>query len=62
VDSVVVNFIFLYKNPMVFSGSVSELMGIVVAVYAVKVVIAALDTPLCYLGVWAAKRFTRPAS
>jgi uncharacterized integral membrane protein (TIGR00697 family) len=62
VDSALVNFIFLYKNPVVFSGSFGELMGIVVAVYAVKVVIAALDTPLCYLGVWAAKRFTRPVS
>jgi uncharacterized integral membrane protein (TIGR00697 family) len=62
VDSAVVNIIFLYKNPVVFRGSFGELMGIVVAVYLVKVVIAALDTPLCYLGVWAANRFTRPVS
>jgi uncharacterized integral membrane protein (TIGR00697 family) len=62
VDSVTVNLIFLYRNPTVFSGSLAELAGIIVAVYLVKVAIAALDTPLCYLAVWAVRRFTgRPA-
>jgi uncharacterized integral membrane protein (TIGR00697 family) len=58
VDSVVVNAIFLYGNPTVFTGAIGDLMGIILSVYVVKVFIAALDTPLCYLGVWAVKRFT----
>jgi uncharacterized integral membrane protein (TIGR00697 family) len=56
VDSFTVNVIFLYKNPTVFSGTFGDLMGIVFAVYVVKVMIAAADTPLCYLGVWAVKK------
>jgi uncharacterized integral membrane protein (TIGR00697 family) len=56
VDSVTVNAIFLYKNPTVFTGSVGDLTRIILTVYAVKVAIAALDTPLCYLGVWATRR------
>jgi uncharacterized integral membrane protein (TIGR00697 family) len=58
VDSFVVNTIFLYKNPTVFTGTFGDLMGIILAVYAVKVAIAALDTPLCYLGVWAVQHTT----
>lgn len=56
VDSVVVNIVFLYRNPAVFTGTFEELLGIILGVYAVKVVIAALDTPLCYLGVWLTAR------
>ena len=58
VDSFTVNMIFLYKNPTVFSGTFGDLMGIVFAVYLVKVTIALLDTPLCYLGVHWASRHT----
>lgn len=58
VDSLTVNLIFLYRNPTVFTGTLGDLMGIVLAVYLVKVAIAALDTPLCYLGVWAVRRAT----
>jgi len=58
VDSVTVNFIFLYGNQTVFNGSLTDLAGIIVAVYLVKIVIAAADTPLCYLAVWAIRRFT----
>ena len=58
VDSLTVNMIFLYDNPAVFTGTFTDLMGIVLSVYAVKVAIAALDTPLCYLGVWFVRRFT----
>lgn len=58
VDSVTVNAIFLYRNPTVFSGSVGDLIGIILGVYTVKVLIAALDTPVCYLGVRMAERFT----
>ena len=58
IDTLIVNMIFLYKNPAVFTGTLSELMGIIVGVYAVKVLIAAADTPLCYAGVWFAERFT----
>ena len=58
VDSVTVNVIFLYKNPTVFSGTVGDLIGIILSVYVIKVAIAALDTPLCYLGVAWAERYT----
>jgi len=58
VDSLTVNLIFLYRNPTVFTGTLGDLMGIILGVYVVKVVIAALDTPLCYLGVWAVRRAT----
>jgi len=58
VDSLTVNLIFLYRNPTVFTGSLGDLMGIVLGVYLVKVTIAVLDTPLCYLGVWAVRRVT----
>ena len=58
VDSVTVNMIFLYGNPTVFRGTLGDLMGIILGVYLVKVSIAALDTPLCYLGVWAVRRAT----
>ena len=33
-------------------------IGIILGVYVVKVVIAALDTPLCYLGVRMVERVT----
>jgi uncharacterized integral membrane protein (TIGR00697 family) len=58
VDSVTVNTIFLYKNPTVFSGTTGDLVSIILAVYVVKVLIAALDTPLCYLTVRFAERYT----
>jgi uncharacterized integral membrane protein (TIGR00697 family) len=58
VDSLTVNFVFLYKNPTVFSGTAADLMGIVISVYVVKVIIAAVDTPLCYLGVRWVERLT----
>ncbi len=58
VDSVTVNTIFLYNNPAVFNGTIGDLAGIVLSVYVVKVLIAAADTPLCYLGVRLVERFT----
>jgi len=58
VDSVTVNLIFLYRNPTVFDGTLEDLAHIIFAVYLVKVAIALLDTPLCYLGVWFVRRFT----
>jgi len=58
IDTVTVNTIFLYKNPTVFTGDFSDLMGIIWGVYILKVAIAALDTPLCYLGVWFVERMT----
>jgi len=58
VDSAVVNVIFLYKNPAVFSGTGRDLLGIILSVYLVKVLIAAADTPLCYLGVRLVERAT----
>lgn len=58
VDTLTVNMIFLYKNPSVFTGTFGELLSIILSVYLIKVVIAALDTPLCYLGVWAVEKAT----
>ena len=58
IDTFTVNTIFLYKNPAVFTGDFSDLMGVILGVYILKVAIAALDTPLCYLGVWYVERAT----
>jgi uncharacterized integral membrane protein (TIGR00697 family) len=58
VDSFTVNMIFLYGNPVVFTGTLGDLMKIILGVYVVKVLIAAADTPLCYLGVRLAERAT----
>jgi len=58
IDTFTVNTIFLYKNPTVFTGGFGDLMGIILGVYVLKVIIAALDTPLCYLGVWFVERMT----
>lgn len=58
VDSFTVNTIFLYKNPTVFTGDFSHLMHIIWGVYVIKLVIAALDTPFCYLGVWFIEKMT----
>lgn len=57
VDTVTVNWIFLYANPDVFTGTVSELWTLIFQVYFVKLLIALFDTPLFYLGVWGLKRF-----
>jgi len=58
IDTLTVNLIFLYKNPTVFRGTLGELFGIIFTVYLFKLAIAASDTPFCYLGVWAVRRFT----
>jgi len=58
IDTFTVNTIFLYKNPTIFTGDFSDLMGVILGVYILKVAIAALDTPLCYLGVWYVERAT----
>ena len=58
VDSITVNLVFLYKNPTVFDGTLRDLAGIILTVYVVKVLIAAADTPLCYLAVWLVRRWT----
>lgn len=56
VDSFTVNFIFLYKNPAVFTGGFEDVLELSLSVYLLKFIIAALDTPFCYLGVrWAEK-------
>ena len=58
VDTVTVNMIFLYHNPTVFTGSTADLLDIILKVYLIKVLIAAADTPLCYLGVRMVRRVT----
>lgn len=60
VDTVAVNFIFLYDNPAVFQGSTSDLLMIIVSSYLAKLAIAVLDTPFCYLGVWGLRRYLTP--
>ena len=51
VDSLTVNFIFLYNNPKVFTGDFWDVLEISLSVYFLKVIIAIVDTPFCYLGV-----------
>ncbi|KAA3662707.1 MAG: VUT family protein [Calditrichaeota bacterium] len=51
IDSLTVNIIFLYKNPVVFTGDFMDVITVALNVYVFKVIIAALDTPLCYVGV-----------
>ncbi len=58
VDSVTVNAIFLYGNPAVFTGTLAELTTLILSVYAIKLSIAALDTPLCYVAVSLIERLT----
>lgn len=63
VDSLTVNFIFLYGNTEVLTVKEGQnefllVLGIVIASYFFKVMIAALDTPLCYLGVNIVERLT----
>ena len=57
VDTAIVLFLFLYKNEAIFSGSFTDLCMLVVSVYIGKVCIAAIDTPLCYVGVWWVRRY-----
>ena len=51
VDSLTVNFIFLYNNPAVFTGDFWDVLQLSLNVYILKVIIALIDTPFCYLGV-----------
>ena len=57
VDTATVLFLFLYKNEAVFSGSFGDLCMLVLSVYVGKVLIAAIDTPFCYLGIWWVRKF-----
>lgn len=58
VDTVTVNFIFLFDNPAVFTGTTADLIDIILKIYLIKVLIAAADTPFCYLGVRLMSRAT----
>lgn len=58
IDSLTVNIIFLYKNPAVFTGDFWDVIGVALNVYLVKVAIALLDTPLCYLAVSVMEKLT----
>lgn len=51
VDTFTVTFIFLWNNPAVFNGTTVDLFGLSLRIYLAKVLIAALDTPLCYAAV-----------
>lgn len=56
VDSLTVNFIFLYHNDTVYRGTFWDLLTLSLTLYLVKLVIALLDTPFCYLGVHLMKK------
>lgn len=63
VYSITVNFIFLYNNPTVLKVKEGQnefllVMGIVIASYFFKIIIAAIDTPFCYMGVWIVEKLT----
>ena len=53
VDTVIVNYIFL---TWAFNLPFDDVFKVIVAVYLVKMVLAWIDTPFIYLGVWLAKR------
>ncbi len=53
VDTITVNGIFL---PIAFGMSFSATWNVIICVYIVKLIIAALDTPLIYLGVYLEKK------
>ena len=57
VDTCTVLFLFLYNNEAVFSGTISDLWGIVFSVYLGKVLMALIDTPFCYVGIWWTRRY-----
>ena len=56
IDTATVNIIFLWGNDAVFSGDFGDILGIIGGVYLFKFMIAALDTPFCYAGVWLVNR------
>ncbi|MCB9897540.1 MAG: queuosine precursor transporter [Planctomycetes bacterium] len=56
VDTAIVNGIFLR---FYFEMEWPRILGIILAVYAVKFLLALADTPLCYLGVWWVGRYAR---
>ncbi|MFK7874065.1 MAG: queuosine precursor transporter [Oligoflexales bacterium] len=62
VDSFTVNVIFLYHNPSVFQGDFLDIMNVTLHVYVVKLALAVLDTPFCYLGVWSVRRLIHEKS
>lgn len=54
VDTAIVNSILFYGG---FGWSFWQGVEVMITIYAYKVVLAALDTPLIYLGVWLLRRF-----
>lgn len=54
VDTAIVNGIFLH---FYFGMAWPDIAGIILAVYCVKFLLALLDTPFCYLGVWVFGRY-----
>lgn len=57
VDTIIVNGIFLH---FYFEMPAASIGAVIVAVYLVKFLLALLDTPLCYLGVWWVGKVVRP--
>jgi len=53
VDTIIVNFIFLY---FYWDMTLPAIGAVVIGVYFMKFLLALADTPLCYLGVWFARR------
>ncbi len=48
----------LFVTFVPLTNTVGDLASVILSVYAFKVAIAALDTPLCYLGVRTVERIT----
>ena len=50
VDTCTVLILFLYKNP-IYSGTEWDLLMLILQVYLAKVIIAIIDTPICYVAI-----------
>jgi uncharacterized PurR-regulated membrane protein YhhQ (DUF165 family) len=59
VDTVIVNFIFLY---FYWDMALPAIGAVVIGVYFLKFLLALADTPLCYLGVWLTRRSVSPSA
>jgi hypothetical protein len=56
VDTLIVNGIFLH---FYWKLDAATIAAVILSVYVVKFILALLDTPLCYLGVWWVGRWVR---
>lgn len=57
VDTFSVTFLAYFANPAIFSGTLADILRLSFMTYLLKLILALLDTPLCYLGVGVIRRF-----